>query len=203
MVSRHNHSAAVGSVHKFSEKERTMRAIGRRLPVLALGMALGMLGREAVADDAACQTVLDAVIKQATIPVHQKISMESAAMPGKTLQSEMIRTGDTLYMQIRGQWTSRPYDRQKAVDDARQAMQKAEHSCTRVRSETVDGQSADLYSVEAKTASGGTDSQIWISSASGLPLRQHTVMLEQGSAKAQHDVRFDYTDVRALQSISH
>ena len=203
MVSRHNHSAAVGSVHKFSEKEKTMRAIGRRLPVLALGMALGMLGREVMADDASCQTVLDAVIKQATIPVHQKISMGSAAMPGKTLQSEMIRTGDTLYMQIRGQWTSWPYDVQKAVDDARQAMQKAEHSCTRVRSETVDGQSADLYSVEAKTASGGTDSQIWISSATGLPLRQHTVMFEQGSAKTEHDVRFDYTDVRAPQSISH
>jgi outer membrane lipoprotein-sorting protein len=115
----------------------------------------------------------------------------------------MIRTGDTLYMQIRGQWTSRPYDGQKAVNDARQAMQKAEHSCTRVRSETVDGQPADLYSVEAKTASGGTDSQIWISPASGLPLRQHTVMLDQGSAKAQHDVHFDYVDVGAPQSISH
>ncbi|MGZ5908379.1 MAG: hypothetical protein ACXWLB_00815 [Reyranella sp.] len=180
-----------------------MRAIGRRLSVLVLGTALGALGREAVADDAACQAVLDAVIKQATIPVHQKVSIESASMPGKTLQSEMIRTGDTLYMQIRGQWTSRPYDGQKAVNDARQAMQKAEHNCTRVRSETVDGQPADLYSVEAKTASGGTDSQIWISPASGLPLRQHTVMLEQGSAKAQHDVRFDYANVRAPQSISH
>lgn len=180
-----------------------MRAIGHRLPVLALGMALGMVGREAMADDAACQDVLDAVIKQATVPVHQKFSIESAAMPGKTLQSEMIRTGNTLYMQIRGQWSSRPYDGRKAIDDARQAMQKVEHSCTRVRGETVDGQSADLYSVEAKTASGGTDSQIWISSASGLPMRQHTVMLEQGGPKAQHDVRFDYTDVHAPQGISH
>ena len=180
-----------------------MRVIGRRLPLLVLGTALGVLGWEARADDAACQAVLDAVIKQATVPVHQKISIESAAAPGKALQSEMIRTGDTLYMQVRGQWTSRPYDGQKAASDARQAMQKAEHSCTRVRSEALDGQPADLYSVEAKTASGGTNSQIWISSASGLPLRQHTVMLEQDSAKAQHDVRFDYTDVRAPQSISH
>src|SRR5713101_4881709 len=102
-----------------------MRAIDRRLPILMLGTALGVLGREVSADDAACQAILDAVIKQATIPVHQKISIESAAMPGKTLQSEMIRTGDTLYMQIRGQWTSRPYDGQKAVSEARQAMQKA------------------------------------------------------------------------------
>jgi hypothetical protein len=72
-----------------------MSAIGRQLSILVLGTALGALGREAAADDAACQAVLDAVIKQATIPVHQKISIESASMPGKTLQSEMIRTGDT------------------------------------------------------------------------------------------------------------
>ena len=134
--------------------------------------------------------------------MHQKISIESAAAPGKPLQSEMIRTGDTLYMQVRGQWTSRPYDGQKAANDARQAMQKAEHSCTRVRSEAVDGQPAELYSVQAKTASGSTNSQIWISYANGLPLRQHTVMLEQGGAKGQHDVRFDYTDVRAPQGVS-
>ena len=103
-----------------------MRAIGRQLFVVALGTVLGASGRGAVADEAACQAVLDAIVKQAAVPVHQKISIESAAAPGKPLQSELIRTGDTLYMQIRGQWTSRPYDSQKAANDARAAMQKAE-----------------------------------------------------------------------------
>jgi len=134
--------------------------------------------------------------------VHQKISIESAAAPGKALQSEMIRIGDTLYMQVRGQWTSRPYDGQKAVNDAQQATQKAEHTCIRVRSEAVDGQAAELYSVQSKTASGGTDSQIWISPATGLPLRQHTVMLEHGATKARHDVHFDYANVRAPANVS-
>ena len=197
----HNQSAAVDSVHKLREKEKVIRMIGRRLAVVVLGTAFGMLAREAIAGDAACQAVLDAVIKQATIPVHQKISIESAAAPGKVLQSEMIRTGDTLYMQVRGQWTSLPYDGQKAANDARQAMQKADYSCTRVRSEAVDGQPTDLFSVEAKTVSGGTESQIWISHASGLPLRQHTVMLEQGNAEGQHDVRFDYANVTAPTSV--
>jgi hypothetical protein len=178
-----------------------MRAIGRQLFVVALGTVLGASGRGAVADEAACQAVLDAIVKQAAVPVHQKISIESAAVPGKPLQSELIRTGDTLYMQIRGQWTSRPYDSQKAANDARAAMQKAEHSCERVKSEAVDEQPAELYSVQSKTASGGTESQIWISHASGLPLRQHTVMLEQGGAKGQHDVRFDYVNVVAPQGV--
>jgi hypothetical protein len=81
-------------------------------------------------------------------------------------------------------------------------MQKAEHSCERIKSETVENQPAELYSVQSKTASGGTESQIWISHASGLPLRQHTVMLEQGNAKSQHDVRFDYANVSAPQGVS-
>ena len=37
-----------------------MRAIGRQLSILVLGTAVGALGRAAVADDAACQAVLDA-----------------------------------------------------------------------------------------------------------------------------------------------
>ncbi len=68
------------------------------------------------------------------------MSIESAAAPGKPLLSEIIRTGDKMYMQIRGQWTSRPYDNQKAATDAREAMQKARHTCTRLRNEAVDGQ---------------------------------------------------------------
>ncbi len=65
-----------------------MRAIGRQLFIVALGTVLGASGRDAVADEAACQTVLDAIVKQAAVPVHQKISIESAAAPGKPLQSE-------------------------------------------------------------------------------------------------------------------
>lgn len=119
------------------------------VPVLAaaLAAALGVMWPQARADDAACQAVLQAVIKQAAVPVHQKVTVESAAAPGKPMHNEMIRLGDTLYMQARGQWLARPYDAAKAADDARQAMTKAEHSCARVRSEAVDGQPAELYRI--------------------------------------------------------
>ena len=169
-------------------------------PVLAA--ALVVLAPQVWADNAACQAVLEAVIKQAAVPVHQKISIESAAAPGKPIQSELIRVGDTLYMQVQGKWMARPYDGKKAAEDARQAMQKAEHTCTRVRSEAVDGQAAEFYSVQSKSATGSTDSQIWIASATGLPLRQHTVMLEQGTIKMQHVVRFDYANVRAPEGVA-
>jgi len=54
--SRYNQSATVGSVHKFSEKEKAMRVIGCRLSIVVPGTALGVLAREAIADDAACHT---------------------------------------------------------------------------------------------------------------------------------------------------
>ena len=45
--------------------------------------ALGVTWAPAGADDAACQAVLQAAIKQAAVPVHQKVTIESAAAPGK------------------------------------------------------------------------------------------------------------------------
>ena len=168
----------------------------------AVVAVLGAAWAPARADDAACQAVLQAVLKQAAVPVHQKVTIESAAAPGKPMQNEMIRLGDTLYMQARGQWMARPYDAAKAADDARQAMTKGEHNCTRVRSEAVDGQPAELYRVQSKTATGGSDSQIWISTASGLPLRQAVAMLEQGTVKLKHEVRSDYANVRAPAGVT-
>ena len=103
------------------------------LPVPMFATVLASIGVPARADDAACQAVLQAVLKQTAAPVHQKVTIETAAAPDKPMQNEMIRLGDTLYMQARGQWMARPYDAAKAADDARQAMTKGEHSCTRMR----------------------------------------------------------------------
>jgi hypothetical protein len=164
-------------------------------------MTLGALSPAVRADDAACQAVQAAILKQTTVPVHQRITIESAAAPGKPIESETIQVDGTLYMEVRGQWTARPYDAAKAAEDVRQAMQKAEHSCTRLGSEAVDGQPADLYSVKSKTASSSSDSQIWISSATGLPLRHHATM-EQGAHKVKSEVRYDYADVRVPTGVA-
>lgn len=174
----------------------------RLLSVPVFTAVLAVMGAPAHADDAACQAVLQAVLKQTAAPVHQKVTIETSAAPDKPMQNEMIRLGDTLYMQVRGQWMARPYDAAKAADDARQAMTKGEHDCTRVRSEAVDGQPAELYRVQGKTATGGSDSQIWISTASGMPLRHTVTMLEQGTVKQKHEVRSDYTNVRAPAGVS-
>ncbi|MSP74773.1 MAG: hypothetical protein EXR12_01415 [Rhodospirillaceae bacterium] len=47
--------------------------------------------------------------------------------------------------------------------------------------------------VQSKTEQSTTDSQIWISNSTGLPLRQHIEM--SGAARSRHEARFDYTNV--------
>ncbi len=73
------------------------------VPVFAAA-TLRAVGPPARADDAACQAVLQAVLKQTAAPVHQKVTIETAAAPDKPMHNEMIRLGDTLYMQARGGW---------------------------------------------------------------------------------------------------
>ncbi len=174
----------------------------RTTTALVLGaMTLAVLPSAARADDAACQAVLAAIVKQTTVPVHQKITIESAALPGKPIESEAIHVDGMFYRQDRGHWTASPYDAAKAAENVREAMQKAEHSCTRVGSEPLDGQPAELYSVKSRTASSGSDAQIWISSATGLPLR-HKATMDQGANEVKSEVRYDYADVRAPAGVA-
>ncbi len=166
----------------------------RGLSILILSAAVGLPASIARADDAACQAVLDAVVKQAGVPVRQVITIESAEAPGKPLRGEIIRLGDTLYMRAGSEWIAKPYDAQKAASDSRQAMQKTPHTCTRVRVDTFDGREATLYAVKTNGAQGLTASEIWID-GEGLPVRQQTDV--QGAGKGRHKVRFEYANVTA------
>ena len=151
----------------------------------------------AAAGEADCKAVMDAVIKQAAVPVHQKVTIESAQAPGRKIESEVIRIGDGLYMQMRGHWMKRPYDAAKAAADAQEAMRKSTHTCSLVRRDSVDGQAADLYKVHTEGPEGVSDGELWISAASGLPLRQRTEMSAQGLPRSTHEVVFDYANVKA------
>lgn len=174
----------------------------RTTAVLVLGaMTLAVLPPAARADDQACEAVLAAMIKQTTVPVRQKITIENPAGRGSPDESETIRVDGMLYVEDLGQWTARPYDSAKAAEAVRQAMQKAEHSCTRLRSEPVDGQAADLYSVHSKTATSSSDAQVWIASATGLPLRYNATM-EQRAVKVRSEARYDYANVRAPAGVA-
>lgn len=169
------------------------RALSIVLSIVAL---LGLGSGGAWAGDAECKAILEAVTKQASLPVRQKGSMESAQAPGRKFESEMVRTADTLYLHMNGQWHKRPYDPAKTVADAREAMSKSKHSCELVRREQVNGQLADLYKVHSEGPQGTSDAEMWIGVTSGLPLRQRTQMTPPSGTKMQHDVTYEYGNVK-------
>ena len=105
-------------------------------------------------------------------------------------------------MQLQGRWMARPYDGAKIAADARQAMDKSEHSCAREGNEAVEGQPAQVYLIKSKTAQGNSESKVWISPSSGLPLRQHTTLIEGAAASGKHDVVYDYKDVKAPPGVN-
>lgn len=163
----------------------------------AIVFAIGPSGGIAWAGDAECKAILEAVGKQASLPVRQKAVMESSQAPGRKFESEMIRTADALYMQINGQWHKRPYDPAKTIAEAQEAMSKSKHSCELVKRDEVNGQAADLYKVHSEGPQGVVDAEMWIGVASGLPLRQRTQMAPPSGTRMQHDVTYEYGNVKA------
>jgi hypothetical protein len=162
---------------------------------IAMSLAICLMtGGAAHAGEADCTAILDAIVKMSTTPVRQKVSI---LMPGgrPPLQSEVLHTKDTMYMQVAGHWAARPYDGAKIAADARQALAASEHTCSRDGSEPVDGQPATVYRMETATPKGKSQAKIWIAPTSGLPLRQHTILIEGATANGEHDVHFDYINI--------
>ncbi len=98
---------------------------------------------------------------------------------------------------------ARPYDAAKAADDARQAMTKGEHQL-HARAQRGRRRPAGRALPRAEQDGDGWQRSRRSGSraASGLPLRQTVAMLEQGAVKLKHEVRSDYTNVRAPAGVS-
>jgi hypothetical protein len=176
-----------------------MLTVYRAVSIVALlGLGLGLGSGIARADEAACKAVVEAMIKQAKTPMHQKVAVESSQQPGRKIQSETIQIGDTFYMRMQqGQWIKRAHDAGKLISETEEAMQKSSYNCSLVRREAIDGQAADLYKVHSESHQGASDAEIWVSVASGLPLRQHTLLTPPNGVKMQLDVTYDYSNVKA------
>lgn len=163
---------------------------------LLAGLASATASTTARADD--CSAVTEALLKLATTPVHETVLVDRSGTPdGTSIRSELIQTGDTRYVQIRGKWVSRPYDARKEAADLKDRMQSEKRICSKERSEAVDGEDADVYAVHTTTDSGDTDMRVWLSTARNLPLKVVGEQGGDGPAKIRHEIHMDYVNVSA------
>ena len=164
-------------------RSRSARAAG--------AVALALLSPLARADGTACDAVFAAMVKMAGTPNHQIITTTRPG--GKTSQGEIVNLGGKRWVLAAGHWHARPLDVAQDVRDM-QAARTGKETCQRVRTDAVDGEPAVVFSMHNPTDDGTSDSQTWVSTARGLPLRQS---IDIGEGKTHLDVKIDYAHVQA------
>ncbi|OOG56844.1 hypothetical protein B0E48_12220 [Rhodanobacter sp. C03] len=129
-------------------------------------------------------------MKQANTPYH-----EIAMADGKK-SVEKIYTTHALYIGMRGHWTKTPMTSQDVIDLTRETGASFSN-CRSLRTETVDGQVATVYAVliQTTTPASSSDTQIWLSNASGLPLKTEAVT-QAGDRKVHVSAHFDHGNVQ-------
>jgi hypothetical protein len=148
--------------------------------------------------DSACQAVLDASEKLYTTPFHMYSTQAGALVGnGKPMSSEMISAGGTDYLLYAGKWITSSAAERKARGE-RNRNNARNISCRYLRDESVNGESAAVYSTHEESAHGKTDSQNWVSKRNGLILRQE-IDIDTGGAtgKSHMSSRIEYSNVQA------
>jgi hypothetical protein len=140
-----------------------------RLRLFAFASSVLFVSAPAIAQiSPVCKPVLDAYIK-ATTTTHHAASTES---DGKTV-TEVITADGANYVKIRGVWTKSPLTPQDDLARQQDNIKSAKvYTCSRLPDDSVDGVPAFVYKAHSETPDvGSSDAQVWLSKASGLPLR--------------------------------
>ena len=150
--------------------------------------------------DSSCRAALDAGDKLFTTPYHAFMT-ESGEGDGneKPLRNESIFAGGVLYILDDGKWHPSGMSKEVMKAIERRNRDNARNmSCHYLHDETVEGETAALYSTHQETVHGKIDSQTWISKSRGLILRQE-IDIETGrpNGKSHMSSRYDYDNVQA------
>lgn len=147
--------------------------------------------------DSVCQTVMDTSKKLFTTPYYVYMT-ESIAGVGKPVSSEMVFSGGVYYTLSNGKWRLSPasLEEMKAMDERNRKNVKS-MSCHYVRDDSVNGESAAVYSTHVENAEGKNDNQVWVSKIKGLILRQETDIDTGGGGKNHLSSRYEYNNVHA------
>jgi hypothetical protein len=170
---------------------------------------LALMGATPLAAQGNCQAVDDAMNKVMTTPTHIYTAMSPVPKDGSkprtedTSYSETIYVGGSAYTKVGGRWSRGGWTPQQVMKQEEENRRKSKYSCRYLRDESVNGETAAVYSTHAERSDVGqvkSDSQEWISKSRGLPLRGE-LDIESGdvSGKNHLSVRYEYTNVQPPQ----
>jgi hypothetical protein len=142
-----------------------------------------------------CKVVLEAANKTQTAATHTYTTMNVA---GTTQTVEIIFLPGVMYTRMNGKWSRNPMTPQDLAEMRRPKASTGTETCKYLKDEAVNGETATLYSAHDVSPKGAVDTQVWISKAKGLLLRQEMDIDTGGTGggKSHMSMRFEYGDVK-------
>jgi hypothetical protein len=170
-----------------------------RLALVAGSIAtLVPLAAHAQKDVASCKPVLDATLKQTTVPYHLYGTTSSPVPGGKPIAMELISAGGQNYVYSGGHWVRSPMTAAAMAKQEQDNIRDVKaFACQRVRDESVGGMPAVVYSEHSEGEFGTSDAQVWVAKGTGLVLRTENDTDTGDAAKTHLSVRYDYSNVQA------
>lgn len=167
--------------------------------VFTLLMVMAFVTPSPAADS--CDPVFNAMTKAATTPSH-RYSTHSVPSPNgnKITNVETIYLQNKIYIRISGKWMESPQSPSEMLQQQQENRKDSKPTCLFVRNESVNGESAALYSLRSQNEDSKEDGQIWISTHTGLTLREEVDMdTGDSQGKSHASVRYEYGNVKPPQ----
>jgi hypothetical protein len=142
---------------------------------------------------AVCQPPLDGQLKLITTPHH---TVTAEGKPPK--MGEAIAVDGANYLKVHDTWRKSPMTVQASLAQEQENIRNATvFNCTRLPDGDVDGTPAAVYKVHSETPDvGSSDAQIWLSKATGLPLRTENDFNSTGTNRHM-SIKYDYANIHA------
>jgi hypothetical protein len=142
-----------------------------------------------------CQPLFDALQKLVTIPSHS-YTTSTAVKGGSPQTAETVMAQGKKYIRANGKWMDTGVTAQEVLEQEKENEKNGKSSCQLARGESVNGESASLYHLQRETEDFKEYSQIWISTARGVPLREEQDIEMGGSIGKRHNsAHFEYTNI--------
>jgi hypothetical protein len=161
-----------------------------------VGFAFGLvaIGTDPLMAQGDCKVVITAATKSLTNSTHTITTMN---VGGKDQTVEIIYLPGVVYSRLNGKWSSVKMTAQELAEMRKPAAQNDKATCKYLKDEPVNGEMASVYTTHDVSPKGVTDSQIWISKAKGLTLRQDMdIDVGGGGGKSHMSSRYEYGSVK-------
>lgn len=137
------------------------------------------------------------MIKVAATPSHS-YTTSATANGGKQTVAETIFANGQKYIRVRAKWMRIPVTSQEVIEQEKEKEQQGKSTCQLLRSESVNGEAAILYSVHREYDQVTEDGQMWVSKGSGLLLRVEEDVNSKGNQVKEHrSTRFEYQNIQS------